>query len=145
MMLKYNLIFLSWLLCCWFVLFRSRFFCWLKFDCQTLRSQSFFQLQTNVIHFRFTHWRSRILTLELFNQELICVNFINILRTNFLYERCFGSFFYVHETREKVPKQHSYDTYNLDEIEPVVNFINILWAAVLLIFFCQKINKPNCN
>jgi len=34
------------------------------------------------------------------------VNFINILRTNFLYERLFGSFFYVHVTREKLPKQH---------------------------------------
>jgi hypothetical protein len=36
------------------------------------------------------------------------VNFINILRTNFLYECCFGSFFYVHVTREKLPKQRSY-------------------------------------
>ncbi len=28
-------------------------------------------------------------------------HFINILSTNFLYERRFGSFFYVHVTREK--------------------------------------------
>jgi len=32
------------------------------------------------------------------------VNFINILRTNFLYKRCFGSFFYVHVIREKAAK-----------------------------------------
>jgi hypothetical protein len=33
------------------------------------------------------------------------VNFINILRTNFSYECHFGSFFYVHVTRKKLPKQ----------------------------------------
>jgi len=39
------------------------------------------------------------------------VNFINILCTNFLYERCFDSLdslFYVHVTTEKLPKRHSY-------------------------------------
>ncbi len=36
------------------------------------------------------------------------INFINILRKNFSYERCFGSFFYVHVTRKKLPKQHTY-------------------------------------
>jgi len=36
------------------------------------------------------------------------VNFINILCTNFLYECCFGSFFYIHVTREKLPKRHLY-------------------------------------
>ncbi len=41
-------------------------------------------------------------------QRLSGVNFINILRTNFSYEHCFGSFFYVHVTREKLPKQCSY-------------------------------------
>jgi len=41
--------------------------------------------------------------------RLLGVNFINILRMNFLNERCFGSFFYVHVTREKLPKQPSYD------------------------------------
>jgi len=35
----------------------------------------------------------------------IGVNFINILHTIFLYERHFGSFFYVHVNREKLPKQ----------------------------------------
>jgi len=30
-------------------------------------------------------------------------------------------------------------------IRPVVNFINILRAAFVPIFFCQKITKPNCN
>jgi len=32
------------------------------------------------------------------------VNFINILGANSLYELHFGSFFYVHVTREKLPK-----------------------------------------
>jgi len=36
------------------------------------------------------------------------VNFINILLTNFSYEHRFGSFFYVHVTREKLPKQRLY-------------------------------------
>jgi len=36
------------------------------------------------------------------------VNFINILCMIFLYKCHFGSFFYVHVTREKLPKQHSY-------------------------------------
>ncbi len=48
------------------------------------------------------------------------VNFINILlRTIFLYERCFGSFFYIHVTREKLLKRHSYEkcTKNDDEID----------------------------
>ncbi len=38
------------------------------------------------------------------------VNFIiNILHTNFSYERCFGSFFYIHVTRGKLPKQCLYE------------------------------------
>ncbi len=32
------------------------------------------------------------------------VNFINILRTNFSYKCCFGSFFYIHVTRKKGAK-----------------------------------------
>jgi len=40
---------------------------------------------------------------------MIGVNFINILRTNFLFEGRFGSFFYVHVTREKLPNQRSYE------------------------------------
>jgi len=39
------------------------------------------------------------------------VNFINVLRTNFLYERWFCSFFYVHVTREKLPKQCLYEKF----------------------------------
>jgi len=41
------------------------------------------------------------------NLRWAVVNFINILRTNFLYECCFGSFFYVHVTRKKLQKQRS--------------------------------------
>jgi len=48
------------------------------------------------------------------------VNFINILSTNFLYERHFGSFFYVHVTREKLPKLRFLQKFcaqNVDEID----------------------------
>ncbi len=38
---------------------------------------------------------------------MICYNCINILRTNFLYKSLFGSFFYLHVTREKLPKRQS--------------------------------------
>jgi hypothetical protein len=41
----------------------------------------------------------------------VCVNFINILHAIFLYERRFGSFFYVHVTREKLPKLRSYEKF----------------------------------
>ncbi len=39
------------------------------------------------------------------------VNFINILRTNFFVRTSFLQFFYVHVTREKLPKQHSYEKF----------------------------------
>ncbi len=42
------------------------------------------------------------------------VNFINIKRTDFSYERHFGSFYYVHVTRKKLPpKQCSYEKFAL--------------------------------
>jgi len=37
------------------------------------------------------------------------VNFINVKRTNFSYERRFGSFYYVHVNRKKLPKWRSYE------------------------------------
>jgi len=45
------------------------------------------------------------------DNESLGVNFINILRTNFSYERRFGSFSYVHVTREKLPKQCSFEKF----------------------------------
>jgi hypothetical protein len=36
---------------------------------------------------------------------------INILRTNFSYKHHFVSFFYVHVTRGKLPKQRSYEKF----------------------------------
>jgi len=54
---------------------------------------------------------------------LVCpsgVNFINVKRTNFSYGRGFGSFYYVHVTRKKLPKQRSYEkffAFNVDEID----------------------------
>jgi len=46
-------------------------------------------------------WRS-------IHTPLAAVNFIIILCTNFWYEHRFGSFFYIHVTREKLRKQHLY-------------------------------------
>ncbi len=40
--------------------------------------------------------------------DLPCVNFINIWHTKNSYKICFGSFFYIHVTRDKLPKQRSY-------------------------------------
>ncbi len=39
------------------------------------------------------------------------VNFIKILRANFTYESLIGSFFYLHVTREKLPKRHLYEKF----------------------------------
>ncbi len=40
------------------------------------------------------------------------VNFINFIRTHFLYERRFGSFsYYINVTREKLPKQCLYEKF----------------------------------
>ncbi len=39
------------------------------------------------------------------------VNFINIKRTNFLYEGHFSSFYYVHVARKKLLKQHLYEKF----------------------------------
>jgi len=39
------------------------------------------------------------------------VNFINVKHTNFSYERRYGSFYYVHVTREKLPKWRSYEKF----------------------------------
>jgi len=54
------------------------------------------------------------------DQNLPGLNFINILRTNFLYERHFGSFYYIHVTRKKLPKWRSFEkisAFNVDEID----------------------------
>jgi len=40
-------------------------------------------------------------------------------------------------------KEDEDDDFRSDEVHPVVNVINILWAAFAPIFFCQKITKPN--
>jgi hypothetical protein len=62
---------------------------------------------------------------------LLGVNFIKILRTNFSYQCCFGSFFYVHVTREKLPKQHSYKKFvgeMLMKLLTRMDFWLILWT-----------------
>ncbi len=49
-----------------------------------------------------------------------CVNFINVKRTNFLYECCFGSFYYVHVPRKKAAKMMFVRKINVDEIDHLV-------------------------
>ncbi len=55
------------------------------------------------------------------------LNFINILRTNFSFERPFGSFFDIHVTREKLPKQCSYE--NVYEIDYTLKIMLVLELA----------------
>ncbi len=59
---------------------------------------------------RSENFRREILVL--IHRHLVS-NFIDILQTNFSYERCFGSFFYVHVTSKKLPKQHLYEKFVL--------------------------------
>ncbi len=99
------------------------------------------------------------------------VNFINVKHAHFLCKLCFGSFYYVHVTRKKAAKTMFMPKIcpcNVDEkltplvnfanifcvpivqkmlmkVTPSVTFTNILQTAFALIFFCQKILKPNCK
>jgi len=56
----------------------------------------------------------RAIFLRKFVQTLksrFAVNFINILLANFSYESLSSSFFYLHETREKLPKRNLYEKF----------------------------------
>ncbi len=71
------------------------------------------------------------------NKKSPGVNFINIKHTNFSYECRFGSFYYVHVTRKKLPKWHSYKKFArlmLMKLTPTVNYMyfGLLydWAAL---------------
>jgi len=88
---------------------------WLDFLFRSLLPSSLSLSLTHTL--KHTHTRARTLTqFFLFLSDLKSrkeppqpgVNSINILCTKFSYERRFGSFFYVHVTREKLPKQCSY-------------------------------------
>jgi len=50
----------------------------------------------------------KIKKIQMILNEWQKVNFINVLNSSFLYKHHFGSFFYVHVTREKLPKRRSY-------------------------------------
>jgi hypothetical protein len=58
------------------------------------------------------------------------IDVINILHTNFSYERCFGSFFHVHVTRKKLPKNDFHTKKcvrkRLMKLIAGINIINIL-------------------
>jgi len=73
------------------------------------------------------------------------VNFINILRVNFLYESIFGSFFCLHVKASKTTFVQKIAFTMLMKLTPVVNFINILRTAFAPIFFCQKTTEPIYN
>ncbi len=66
-------------------------------------------------------WGSNFFKAKVSSKSLLpVVNFIKMIGTHFLYKRCFGSFFYIHVTRKKLPKQHSYEKFvciNVDEID----------------------------
>jgi len=51
----------------------------------------------------FVHRSLFLVSAERRGVILLVVNFINIKRTIFLYKRRFGSFYYVHVTRKKLP------------------------------------------
>jgi len=53
------------------------------------------------------------------------VNFINIKRTNFLYDRRFGSFYHVHVTRKNLPKQRSYKKFALITLMKLTPTLNV--------------------
>ncbi len=77
------------------------------------------------------------------------VNFINIIRTNFLYEHSFDSFFYIHVTRKKLPKQHSYEKFvriMLMKLTPnwfCENNIFLLFTLKIIVRYCYQKSQPS--
>ncbi len=39
------------------------------------------------------------------------INFVNVKRANFSYKCSFSSFYYIHVTRKKLPKQRTYEKF----------------------------------
>jgi len=77
------------------------------------------------------------------------LNFINILCTNFLYRSLFGSFFYLHVTRENLPKRHSYEKFAhkmLMKLTPriielsfaCIMYTSIFWKGLPLVLMLHK-------
>jgi len=72
------------------------------------------------------------------------VNFINILCTNFLYERHFGSFYYVHVTKKKAAEWHSHKKcgcLTLMKLTAVVNLTNIYNQLLHQYSFAKKLQS----
>jgi len=53
-------------------------------------------------------WQKSLRLWKWVGHQITWCQFHQHLCTNFLYECCFGSFFYIHVTREKLPKRHLY-------------------------------------
>jgi len=65
-----------------------------------------------------TFWQNFQLSYEKYKHNMLmkltpAVNFINVLWARFKYESLFGSFFYLHVTREKLLKRHLYEKFAL--------------------------------
>ncbi len=77
------------------------------------------------------------------------VNFINVLGTNFSYERHFGSLFYVLVTREKLPKQISYKKFSnktLMKLTPILlSLFKWLYTSLQIKFWQHSLNVQDGN
>jgi hypothetical protein len=72
------------------------------------------------------------------------VNFLNVKRTNFLYKCFFWSFYYLHVTREKLPKQRSYEKFApimLLKLTPVLQTHYEKAKKLIEREGCQKLDK----
>jgi len=68
------------------------------------------------------------------------VNFINVKGTNFSYEHCFGSFYYVHVTRKKAAKTtfiRKICSFNIDEIDGRCHFQQLFTCS----FYASRSQK----
>ncbi len=80
-------------------------------------------------------WRGHSQFWMLPYQNYPVVNFINVLRANFMYKSLFGSFFYLHVTREKLLKRRLYKKCGrkmLMKLTPDVNSIQHCWFVSLI-------------
>jgi len=67
------------------------------------------------------------------------VNFINVLLANFTYKSLFGSFFYLHLTREKLLKRHWHKKF----AKKMLMKLTPEFAGVILILHWQmKLTRP---
>jgi len=74
------------------------------------------------------------------------VNFINILRVNFLYKSLFSSFFYLQVTREKLPKRRVYEKFArkmLMKLTPGQQLVD--FYSTIPLFLCSTFDPHQKN